>query len=100
MLGSQLDIVLAVIFIILAIVFFMGKGKGVLELFGGKYETQHKRTPDEEREYQRMIGFFMLPLAVVETINIFVDYSMMGLVIAAVAIVDLIIFAKKTKGMH
>ena len=97
MFGGTLDVFLAIIFSLLAVVFFMGKGKGILELFGGKHEMQKKRSKEEQREYERLIGIFMVPLAIVEIISLFVHHQMMGLVVAAVAVVDLILFAKKTR---
>ena len=39
MFGGTLDVFLAIIFSLLAVVFFMGKGKGILELFGGKQHS-------------------------------------------------------------
>ena len=99
MFGTTLDIFLSVILSVLAVVFLMGKGKGILELFGGKAQMAKKRSKEEERAYQRAIGIFMIPLAVTEIISCFVQVPVMGLILAAVAIVDLIIFARKTKRM-
>ena len=50
MFGGTLDVFLSIIFTLLAVVFFMGKGKGILELFGGKHEMQRKRSKEEQRE--------------------------------------------------
>ena len=61
---------------------------------------QKKRSKEEQLAYERMIGFFMLPLAIVEFISLFVHHQMMGLIVAAVAVVDLIIFAKKSREMR
>ena len=98
MFGTTLDIFLTIILSILAVVFLMGKGRGILEMFGGKNQMK-KRSKEEDRAYQKAIGIFMIPLAVTELISIFVQVPIMGLVLAAVAIVDLVIFARKTKGM-
>lgn len=100
MFGGTFDVLLTIVFSALAVVFFMGKGKGVLEMFGGRTEMQKKRSKEDQRAYERMIGFFMLPLAIVEFISLFVHHEMMGLVVAGVAVVDLIIFAKKSKEMR
>ena len=100
MLGGNLDIFLAILFGALAVVFFMGKGKGLLEMFGGKNEMQKKRSKEDQRAYERLIGFFMLPLAIVEFISIFVQHSSMGLIVAIVAAVDLFFFARKTREMR
>ena len=63
--NSELDAVLAVVFAILMIVFFLGKGEGILDLFGPKNNpNKKKRTKEEERQYQKYLGFFMLPLTV------------------------------------
>lgn len=97
MFGGTLDVFLSIIFTLLAVVFFMGKGKGILELFGGKHEMQRKRSKEEQREYERLIGIFMVPLAIVEIISLFVHHEIMGLIVAAVAVVDLFFFAKKTR---
>ncbi len=100
MFGGTIDVLLAIIFSALAVVFLMGKGKGVLEMFGGKNEMQKKRSKEDQQIYERMIGYFMVPLAIVEIISLFVHHEMMGLVVAAVAVVDLIIFAKKSKELR
>ena len=99
MFGTTLDIFLAVLFCVLAVVFLMGKGRGLLELFGGKNQMQKKRSKEEERAYQKAIGYFMIPLAITEVISIIVNVPQMGLVLALVAVVDLIVFARKTKNM-
>ena len=100
MFGGTLDIFLTILFAGLAVVFFMGKGKGLLDMFGGRHETQKRRSKEEQREYERMIGFFMLPLAITEFISIFMKHEIMGLVVAGVAVADLIFFAKKTREMR
>ena len=99
MFGGSFDVVLVIILCSLALIFFMGRGKGVLELFGGRREMQKKRTKEEQRAYERMIGFFILPLAIVEIISLFVHHHMMGLVVAVVAVIDLIVFANKFRDM-
>lgn len=99
MFGGSLDVFLAILFSALAVVFFLGKGKGVLDMFGGKNEMQKKRTKEEQIAYERLIGFFMLPLAIVEIISLFVKSEKMGLVVVIVAVVDLVVFAKKSKEM-
>ena len=97
--NSELDAVLAVVFAILMIVFFLGKGEGILDLFGPKNNpNKKKRTKEEERQYQKYLGFFMLPLTVVEIISAIFPVPIMGIILAAVAIVDLIVFAILTKG--
>ena len=62
--------VLAAVAGVLAIVFLAGKGKGVLELFGTTKDKMSgkKRTPEQERRYQRAIGLFLVVLAVCEVI--------------------------------
>ena len=81
------------------VVFFMGKGEGIMDLFGPKNNpNKKKRTKEEEKAYQRLMGFFMLPLFVTEIIAVIFPVPVMGLVLAGVAVADLIVFAILTKG--
>ena len=55
-------LVLFIIVLVLAIVFFAGKGEGVLYAFDRTREPSN-RSEEEERKYQRVIAFFLLGLA-------------------------------------
>ncbi|MBR2560772.1 MAG: hypothetical protein IKE31_01335 [Eubacterium sp.] len=99
MFSQELDVILAVIFGILMVVFFMGKGEAIIDLFGPKNNpNKKKRTKEEERIYQRYMGFFMLPLFITEIFAILFPVPVMGLVLAGVAAADLVVFAILTKG--
>ena len=97
MFSTSFDIFLTIILSVLAVVFLLGKGRGIMDAFGGKNQVKKKRSPEEERWYQRAIGLFIIPLAIVEAISIFVPSSAMGIVQVAVVVVDLIVFVKMTK---
>ena len=56
------DFFMSAVCFVLAVVFFMGKGKGILESFGGA-QRNRKRTPEEEKVYERGFGIFCLVLA-------------------------------------
>ena len=91
MFGKDFDIIVTIILVILAVVFFMGKGGPVLRAFGTKGE-QNKRTAEEEKAYQRMIGIFLLPLAIGEAICAFVQSPIAGIIMIVISVADLIIF--------
>ena len=99
MFGREFDTILATILAILMVVFFMGKGEPIMDLFGAKNDpNKKKRTKEEERQYQRYIGFFLLPFVITEIITAIWPVPVMGLVIVVVAIVDLVVFTVKTRG--
>ena len=75
------------------------KGEAIIDLFGPKNNpSKKKRTKEEERIYQRYMGFFMLPLFITEIFAILFPVPVMGLVLAGVAAADLVVFAILTKG--
>ena len=99
MISREFDIVLAVILGLLMVLCFLGKAGGIMDMFGPRNDTgKKKRTAEEDRLYQRYIGYFILPLFVLEVITAITELQVMGLVIAAVAVADLIVFAMLTKG--
>ena len=97
MISRELDVILAIILGVLMVVCFMGKAGGIINAFGPRADHK-KRSADEEREYQRYIGFFILPLFIVEAIAAITEWQFMGLVIAGVAVADLIVYGMLTKG--
>ena len=69
MFSPTFDWVFAAILAVLAVVFFMGKGAGVLRAFSGRDNdmlVKKKRTPEEELRYQRAFGWCLLIMAASE----------------------------------
>ena len=92
MFGVGFDIFIAAICSILAVVFFLGKGRKVLDLFGSGSQPKKKRSPEQELKYQRGIALFLLPLAIVEIISIIRPSAVMGIVLVVVTIVDFVVY--------
>lgn len=101
MFSPMFDAVLAAILGVLAIVFFMGKGEGILNAFSGKYATEKKRTPEQERKYERAAGFFLLALCIGEIFMAIFETSWMGIIsiiIAATGLILMMIYTRKILG--
>lgn len=64
MFGPTFDWIFVAICGVLSVVFFLGKGEGVLRAFTSRDMRDRKsgRTPEEERKYQRAIAIFLLVL--------------------------------------
>ena len=99
MFSTELDIVLAIIFGSLMVVFFLGKGHAILELFSSSRVQQKKRTPEQEIAYQRAIAWFLLPRTIMEVLSIFITHSVFGIIMIIIVIIDLVVFVKLTRGM-
>jgi hypothetical protein len=85
--------VVGAICLVLAIVFFLGKGAGVISAFDGRNAPQRKKkSPEDERRYQRGFGIFCLILALTELANIMlpVDGFVKGIVCIAAVVADLV----------
>ncbi|MST81835.1 DUF3784 domain-containing protein [Bilifractor porci] len=89
MFTPEFDLFMAVLLGVLAVVFFMGKGRGILDAFSGKYKDK-KRDPVEERKYQTAIGIFLVVLGVAELLMAFIRHPYMGIVSVAISVADLI----------
>ena len=65
MFGPTFDWIFVAICGVLSVVFFLGKGEGVLKAFTARDQRDRKsgRTAEEERKYQRAIAIFLLVLA-------------------------------------
>lgn len=93
MFTTELSVVIAIGCTILAIVFFLGKGAGVINAFNGKNApVQKKKKPEDERRYQRSFGVFCLILAIAELMNLIlpIDKSVMGIISIVVVVLDLV----------
>lgn len=90
MFSKEFDWTMAVLLAVLAIVFFLGKGEPVLNLFSGKYARKNDREPEKERKYQNAIGFFMLALCAGEVLLALTEVWYMGLVMVGIDVVSLI----------
>lgn len=101
MFSAEFSYVLAAILFVLAIVFFFGKGKKVLELFEGKNApVQKDRAPEQEMRYQRAIGLFCLILAINEILlatigQVYPVYNIIAIVIVVAALVLVAVYLKK-----
>ena len=96
MFSPTFDFIVAAILTGLAFVFFMGKGSGILKAFEGKRPTdfsKRKKTPEEERKYQRAIGVFLLVLAASELLLALFPGGKMGLVSAGIGVASLFVIA-------
>ena len=89
MFSPEFDLFMAVILGGLAVVFFMGKGRGVLDAFSGKFKEK-RRDPLEEKKYQMVIGIFLSVLGVTELFMAFIQKPVMGIVCIVVTVADLI----------
>lgn len=91
MFSTEFDIGLAVIFGVLTVVFFAGKGGPILDLFAGKYQEK-KRPKDKQRQYEKAVGFFLLELTILELVTIFTpNKAFMGILSAALTAVGMIL---------
>ncbi len=101
MLSPEFSMAVGFICIVLAIVFFLGKGAGVISAFDGKNAPKRKKkSPEDERRYQRAFGIFCLVLACGEFLNVFfTEHSrIVGIASIIIVIIDLvwvIIYLKK-----
>ena len=84
--GSGFSLVFGIILVVLAIVFFMGKGSTILSLFGDKSSVNKERSPEKERRYQRAIAIFLLVLAAGEFLTLIIQNKIMGIVTIAIAV--------------
>ena len=92
MFSPAFDTVIAVICGVLSVVFLLGKGRKVLDLFGAGSQPRKKRTPEKELRYQRGIACFLIPLTIVEIVSVLHRSATMGFVLVIVTIVDLVVY--------
>ena len=93
MLGMEIDLVLSAILLVLVVMFLLGKGEGVLQLFAGKkYKKRDKAT---ELRLQRWCALFCAVLMVAELAMAFLQetWRPIGMIYIVVVVVDLIIFS-------
>ena len=92
MFSDEFSMVIGVICFVLAIVFFMGKGGGVLSAFEGKNAPKKKKkSKEEERKYQMAFGIFCLVLALGELLTIILSDSFyVGILIIGIVVADLV----------
>ena len=101
MFTSEFSLVVGLICLVLAIVFFLGKGEGVIRTFDGKNApTRKKKSPEDERRYQRAFGIFCLVIAIGEFLNVFfpnenVVVGILSIVIVVIDLVWIIVYLKK-----
>jgi len=91
MFSREFDIALTVIFGVITVAFFIGKGGPILDLFKGSYQAP-KRSKAKQAKYERAVGYFMLELTITEAIMaIWHNMAVMGFVSAAATMVGLIL---------
>ena len=102
MFSPTFDWVFAGIMGVLAVIFFAGKGNGILRAFSGKdtMAQKKKRTPEQEMRYQRAIAWFLLAIGLREVLMAVLGFTYrwvpivtMGIVILSMIL--LIIYLKK-----
>ena len=93
MFSDEFSMVIGAICLILAIVFFLGKGAGIISAFDGKNApARKKKSPEDERKYQKGFGIFCLVLAIGELLNIVLplDETIVGILCIAIVVVDVV----------
>ena len=93
MFGPTFDMIFLVICGILSVVFFLGKGDGVLRAFTSRELSDRKsgRTAEEERKYQFAIGIFLLVLALCSLMMFLVPSQITAIIELVVVIGGMII---------
>ena len=99
MFGPTFDMIFLVICGILSVVFFLGKGDGVLRAFTSRELRDRKsgRTAEEERKYQFAIGIFLLVLALCSLMMFLVPSQITAIIELVVVIGGMIILLVKIK---
>ena len=101
MFTTTYDWIFALICGVLAVVFFLGKGQGVLRAFMSRDQRgkKSKRTPEEENAYQRAIGIFLLVLAACSVLmaTLGSKYAWVSWIEIAVVVIGLIVIVKYLK---
>lgn len=100
MFTPEFDWTLAAIFGVLAIIFFMGKGQGILDAFSGKYK-QKKMNPEQNRKYQFGVGIFLLALGIDEVFMALFPGVAMGIIsiiVSIAALIGIIVYVRKLLG--
>jgi len=98
--SSGLDWFLAVLCLVLAALFFLGKGQGILDAFSGRNYSKKKWDEQQKRKFQKATGIFLLVLGVDEVFMALIPTSTMGLIsifVSIGALVGMIIYFRKTK---
>ncbi|MDO4622812.1 MAG: hypothetical protein Q4B22_07645 [Eubacteriales bacterium] len=98
MFSPAFDWTLAIILFALAVVFFMGKGQGILELFGGKTNPAKKLKGEKSKKYQRAVAVFLVALGISEVGMATIHHPIMGMVsigISVAALVGICVYLKK-----
>ena len=93
MFGPTFDMIFLVICGILSVVFFLGKGDGVLRAFTSRElrDSKSGRTAEEERKYQFAIGIFLLVLALCSLMMFLVPSQITAIIELVVVIGGMII---------
>ena len=95
------DWFLAILCLFLAVIFFIGKGENVLNLFSGKNYRPKKMDPEQNRKYQTATGIFLLILGVDEICMALFPSVAMGLIsvcVSAAALIGMVVYIRKMLG--
>ncbi len=93
MLLDELGLIIGVICLVLSIVFFLGKGEGIISAFESRNAPiKKKKSPEDERRYQRAFGVFCIVIAISEFSDLFlpIDDGLRGIISIVVVVLDFI----------
>ncbi len=93
MFSDGFSICIGAICLVLAVVFFMTKGAGVIKAFENKNAPKKKKkSPEDEKRYKRAFGIFCLIMALAEFSSVILplDDVVVGIVSIVVVVLDLI----------
>ena len=100
MFSVEFSLVFGTILAILTVLFFLGKGKVVMDPFDGNRNQRKKRNKEEERRFQRAIGIFCLILTINEFLMAAVGYTypaynIIGIIIVVADFIFVAVYLKK-----
>ncbi len=89
MFGTGFDLFLAAVCAVLAVIFFMGKGKGILDAFSVR-KLERKRTPEEQKKYEFGFGIFCVVMVFGELLMAYAKAPWVSGAALALGLADLI----------
>ena len=95
--GSDVDITLAVIFLLLAVVFFAGKGMWILQKFNIGGTAGKEVPPEKKKKYLRAVGVFFLVLSVNQALTRIMPPQIMSYLALFVPLLSLIFLGSYLK---
>lgn len=93
MFSAEWSIIIGSVCAVLAVIFFMGKGAGIISAFEGKNAPKKKKkSPEDERRYQRAFGIFCVIIGGMEFLSLALPQSTAIGIIYIVAVVGALIW--------